>query len=212
MKQKYKEAEKPISVQSLNVQSARREKCQLDKAALASAVHPDFPPLAVKWQSIDYSGSDASDDINLSDDEAVSLLNPRRKAYKKKTTTILMTCPPVWQSKDFHRAIKEIREECNEQEALMTEDHVIGDSESSTDPNIDDLEQEEQHFNGTRVTLRVAIIQFLGDHQDDMPQGSQGHYTSRLQSQVRFHMVMKDRLTIETMGGWHPVGDVQSIG
>ncbi|KAG2336856.1 hypothetical protein BDR05DRAFT_83919 [Suillus weaverae] len=47
MKQKYKEAEKPISVQSLNVQSARREKRQLDKAALASAVCPDFPPLAV---------------------------------------------------------------------------------------------------------------------------------------------------------------------
>ncbi|KAG2123987.1 hypothetical protein DEU56DRAFT_759842 [Suillus clintonianus] len=211
MKQKYKEAEKPISVQSLNVQSARREKRQLDKAALASAVRPDFPPLAgeeydfifaAKWQSTDYSGSDASDDINSSDDEAVSLLNPHQKAYKKKKkTTILMTCPPVWRSKDLRRAIKEIRgvvdqdiekkeaqkkhwmkkriprvqgpprmakslpvhdsmktprwavstkwlhslslEERNEQEALMTEDHVIGDSESSTDPNIDDLEQEE---------------------------------------------------------------------
>ncbi|KAG2336855.1 hypothetical protein BDR05DRAFT_970834 [Suillus weaverae] len=34
-------------------------------------------------------------------------------------------------------------EERNEQEALMTEDHVIGDSESSTDPIIDDSEQEE---------------------------------------------------------------------
>ncbi|KAG1735737.1 uncharacterized protein EDB91DRAFT_1083637 [Suillus paluster] len=118
MKQKYKEAEKPISVQSLNVQSARREKRQLDKAALASAVRPDFPPLAgeeynfifaAKWQSTDYSGSDASNDINSSDDEAVSLLNPRQKAYKKKKTTILMTCPPVWRSKDFRRAIKEIR-------------------------------------------------------------------------------------------------------
>ncbi|KAG0702858.1 hypothetical protein DFH29DRAFT_1079234 [Suillus ampliporus] len=207
MKQKYKEAEKPISVQSLNVQSARREKHQLDKAALASVVRPKFPLLAgkeynfifaAKWQSTDYSGSDASDDINSSDDKAVSLLNPHQKAYKKKKkTTILMTCPPVWRSKDGHQrdkrcgrqrcgekeaqkkhwmkkriprvqgpprmaksfpvhdSIKTPRwaistkwlhslslEEHNKQEALMTECHGIGDSESSTDPNIDDLEQE----------------------------------------------------------------------
>jgi hypothetical protein len=37
-------------------------------------------------------------------------------------------------------------EERNEQEALMTEYHDIGDSESSTDPNIDDLEQEENSY------------------------------------------------------------------
>ncbi|KAG2130734.1 hypothetical protein DEU56DRAFT_757805 [Suillus clintonianus] len=216
MKQKYKEAEKPISVQSLNVQSARREKRHLDKAALASAVRPDFPPLAgeeydfifaAKWQSTDYSGSDASDDINSSDDEAVSAPQSAPKSIQEEeeddNLNDVPTCMAV-EGCDSRRAIKEIRgavdedvekkeaqkkhwmkkriprvqgpprmakslpvhdsmktprwavstkwlhslslEERNEQEALMTEDHVIGDSESSTDPNIDDSEQEEINY------------------------------------------------------------------
>jgi len=55
---------------------------------------------ASKWQSTDYSASDASH--QSSSDEVDIVVNKRRKAYKKpKKEDIFTTHPPAWHSKNI---------------------------------------------------------------------------------------------------------------
>ncbi|KAG2749732.1 hypothetical protein P692DRAFT_201804982 [Suillus brevipes Sb2] len=108
LKEGYKEGNRPIGLQSLNVAIARREKRQIDKSKLAIEARRNIPDIkdqtydfafAPKWQSTDYSASDASH--QSSSDEVNIVVNKRRKAYKKpKKEDVFTTHPPAWRSKD----------------------------------------------------------------------------------------------------------------
>ncbi|KAG2134396.1 uncharacterized protein EDB93DRAFT_1254515 [Suillus bovinus] len=108
LKEGYKEGNRPIGLQSLNVAIACREKRQIDKSKLTIEARKNIPDLkdqvydfafASKWQSTDYSASDASH--QSSSDEVDVVVNKRRKAYKKpKKEDIFTTHPPAWRSKD----------------------------------------------------------------------------------------------------------------
>jgi hypothetical protein len=89
-------------------------------------------------------------------DEDVERKEAQKKHWMKKRIPRVQGPPKTAKSLPVHDSLKTPRwavstkwlhslsvEERNEQEALMTEYHDIGGSESSTDPNIDDSEQEE---------------------------------------------------------------------
>ncbi|KAF8833662.1 hypothetical protein BDN67DRAFT_1017302 [Paxillus ammoniavirescens] len=111
MKERFKEENRPIGIQALNVQIGRREKRQIEKAKLAITARPVFPELdnpafdfvfATKWQSTDYSGSDVEeeDGSNTSDDDHQSQLPLCHQAFKKKKKSLVFTThPPGWRSK-----------------------------------------------------------------------------------------------------------------
>ncbi|KAG1728766.1 hypothetical protein EDB19DRAFT_1940310 [Suillus lakei] len=119
LKEGYKEGNRPIGLQSLNVTIARREKRQIDKPKLAIEARRNIPDIkdqmydfafAPKWQSTDYSASDASH--QSSSDEVNIVVNKRRKAYKKpKKEDIFTTHPPAWRSKDYHALSQLIKDE-----------------------------------------------------------------------------------------------------
>ncbi|KAG2138292.1 hypothetical protein DEU56DRAFT_802488 [Suillus clintonianus] len=119
LKEGYKEGNRPIGLQSLNVAIARREKRQIDKSKLAIEARKNIPDIgdqeydfafAPKWQSTDYSASDASH--QSSSDEVDIVVNKRRKAYKKpKKEDIFTTHPPVWRSKDYRALSQLIKDE-----------------------------------------------------------------------------------------------------
>ncbi|KAG1718360.1 hypothetical protein EDB19DRAFT_1838140 [Suillus lakei] len=119
LKEGYKEGNRPIGLQSLNVAIARREKRQIDKSKLAIEARSNIPDIkdqmydfafAPKWQSTDYSASDASH--QSSSDEVNIVVNKRRKAYKKpKKEDIFTTHPPAWCSKDYRALSQLIKDE-----------------------------------------------------------------------------------------------------
>ncbi|KAG1794491.1 hypothetical protein EV424DRAFT_1547959 [Suillus variegatus] len=118
LKESYKEGNRPIGLQSRNVAIARREKRQIDKSKLAIEARKNLPDLkdqqydfafASKWQSMDYSASDASH--QSSSDEVDIVVNKRRKAYKKpKKEDIFTTHPPAWRSKDYRNLSQLIKD------------------------------------------------------------------------------------------------------
>ncbi|KAG1741311.1 hypothetical protein EDB19DRAFT_2038798 [Suillus lakei] len=119
LKEGYKEGNRPIGLQSLNVAIAHREKCQIDKSKLTIEACRNIPDIkdqtydfafAPKWQSTDYSASDTSH--QSSSDEVNIVVNKRRKAYKKpKKEDIFTTHPPAWRSKDYHALSQLIKDE-----------------------------------------------------------------------------------------------------
>ncbi|KAG1744474.1 hypothetical protein EDB19DRAFT_1827066 [Suillus lakei] len=116
---KYKEGNRPIGLQSLNVAIACRKKRQIDKSKLAIEACRNIPDIkdqmynftfAPKWQSTDYSASDTSH--QSSSDKVNIVINKRRKAYKKpKKEDIFMTHPPAWHSKDYRALSQLIKDE-----------------------------------------------------------------------------------------------------
>ncbi|KAG0697381.1 hypothetical protein DFH29DRAFT_878734 [Suillus ampliporus] len=104
LKEGYKEGNRPIGLQSLSVAIARREKRQIDKSKLAIEACRNIPDIkdqtydfafAPKWQSTDYSASDASH--QSSSDEVNIVVNKRQKAYKKpKKEDVFTTHPFDW--------------------------------------------------------------------------------------------------------------------
>ncbi|KAG1753576.1 uncharacterized protein EDB91DRAFT_1242559 [Suillus paluster] len=119
LKEGYKEGNRPIGLQSLNVAIACREKRQIDKPKLAIEACRNIPDIkdqtydfafAPKWQSTDYSASNTSH--QSSSDEVNIVVNQRCKAYKKpKKEGIFMTHPPAWRSKDYCALSQLIKDE-----------------------------------------------------------------------------------------------------
>ncbi|KAG1839408.1 hypothetical protein DFJ58DRAFT_845717 [Suillus subalutaceus] len=126
LKEGYKEGNRLIGLQSLNVAIACREKRQIDKSKLAIEACRNIPDIkdqmydfafAPKWQSTDYSASDASH--QSSSDEVNIVVNKRRKAYKKpKKEGVFTTHPPAWHSKDYRALSQLIKDEV---EKIVTE-------------------------------------------------------------------------------------------